>query len=371
MLQQSKGHAPKRPPEDTRRGELYMRLAGGKRLRKVRNTIYQDPGNPFAVDNPSASSQEQFGSPWRGDVPDYNGADHWKPQVGSRFQDVPLDVSEEYSDSSEPWDIPSTRDAGTISEDSRNSPQSIPFVYAPMPQHAKSMEPQHGDRRSLSVDIALLPSWTDSMPDTDDVYELTSRDWRSDSLPSLHAQTSSEATLKANRRDAGFYAFYDDLLAEYGIGFSHRWWSGSTLESTAAYNNPLPIANGSHNKRVYDVNDLQRRFQQCSLLSCDCKDRCDSLFAHKEARSFEHSNKAFVTMEQRVKEHNAHPRYTFISLVLAQCSRQSQSLTPVFSKGDHHRRVAVRLLSAPNLLKVTCALEPYLGEYAVRCPMLW
>lgn len=198
-----------------------MKLAGTKRLRKVRNTIYQDPGNPFAVDDPSLS-QDQVSSSYGDYGSKYNGADHWKSQPGYRWQDTRLDVDDKHSEPSEPWDLASTRDADTDSESSRSSPQSVAFVFAPTPQHATSMEPRHGDRRSMSVEISFLPSWIDQIADTDNVCELPPRGWRSDSLPTLHIQPAGEIALRDGRRDTDFYAFYDDLLAEYGIGMSYR-----------------------------------------------------------------------------------------------------------------------------------------------------
>jgi hypothetical protein len=56
-----RGHNPISPEDDARRADLYIHVSTQKRLRKVRNTVYDDPGNPFEVvpDRPPSPSASQ------------------------------------------------------------------------------------------------------------------------------------------------------------------------------------------------------------------------------------------------------------------------------------------------------------------------
>lgn len=215
-----KGHNPKSPEDDAKGGDLYIKLPNQHRLRKVRNTIYGDPGNPFAFDfgetnapllpsnsyepaQGSHGSNRQSRESWE--------ADHTedKPSPRREEQVIPSMLSD-------PFDLV------TVSDDRYSAQESQNFLDFFANANANAHPPNEGSRdsttshrRSLSIDIAFLPTYEEERD-----KEITeTQDAEVEVIPTLHAQHPSGDLFAADtKRHTGFYDFYDDLLAEYGIG---------------------------------------------------------------------------------------------------------------------------------------------------------
>jgi hypothetical protein len=198
MVGRKKGHNPKSPEDDARGGDLYMFLPSN-RLRKVRETMYEDPGNPFDFES---------------------------------FEDPPLPSIEHIedagweTDNSETWPLPGPEIAPTSSRAERDIPSvfSDPFDLVNAHTDRETWSSFGSTRRSMSVDIGFLPMqgmMEGRRPsDVEPFWPLP--------LPTLHIQHPSGTLFTTDtRRDTRFYDFYDDLLAEYetdgsDIGVLHK-----------------------------------------------------------------------------------------------------------------------------------------------------
>lgn len=100
-----KGHNPKSPEDDVAGG--YIRLSDQHKLRKVRNTVYEDPGNPFHSD--------AFGLPF---IPslvddDTNSRDVWERWGSNSIEDPPSPnrtTKDMFSMLSDPFDLATAAD---------------------------------------------------------------------------------------------------------------------------------------------------------------------------------------------------------------------------------------------------------------------
>jgi hypothetical protein len=191
FMNRRKGHNPTSPEDDAKGGDLYIRLPSQNRIRKVRETIYADPGNPFAVEEfdfsllPSTTYVQNTNGhagnsePW-----------HYKdPEAAQVFH-----RQETLSILSDPFDL----------VDVQNGPVSNRGTWSTF----------QSNRRSMSVDIGFLPILRSK--DQDDKFDDSSI-W-ADNIPTLQIEHPSGTIFTMDsRRDTRFYDFYDDLLVEYGI----------------------------------------------------------------------------------------------------------------------------------------------------------
>jgi hypothetical protein len=179
-----KGHNPRSPEDDARGGDLYMRLPQ-HRLRKFRETIYADPGNPFGF--------EEF-------------EDSLLPTTAN------ADKTRRETDSSTTWPFtdPKITQTSCRAEREINSVFSDPFDLANPHSDRGTWSSFGSNRRSMSVDIGFLPmqSILDHRRSSD-----TEPHWPLN-VPTLHVQHPSGTVFTTNR-DSRFYDFYDDLLADY------------------------------------------------------------------------------------------------------------------------------------------------------------
>lgn len=168
------------------------------RLRKVRETIYEDPGNPFDFES---------------------------------FEDSPLPSIEHIedagweTDNSETWPLPGPEIVQTSSRAERDIPSvfSDPFDLVNAHTDRETWSSLGSTRRSMSVDIGFLPIQDliegRRPSDVESFWPLP--------VPSLHIQHPSGTLFTTDtKRDSKFYDFYDDLLAEYemernGTGTNH------------------------------------------------------------------------------------------------------------------------------------------------------
>lgn len=169
---------------------MYIRVSTQRRLRKVRNTVYEDPGNPFdfgAFDIPLSSSTSQE----------------------TLIDDHTLD-----DEQCDRW----TEDDSALSHEpdgKMNSMLSNSFdlieVHSPTDSRREILRSSQPSRRSMHVDIALMPTRRSMEPsDTD-------QQWPGD-VPLLHTRHPSGTIFTTeSKRNTQFYDFYDDLLAEYGV----------------------------------------------------------------------------------------------------------------------------------------------------------
>lgn len=164
-----------------------MLLPSHHRLRKVRETMYEDPGNPFNFES---------------------------------FEDPPLPLVEHVedfgweTDISETWPLPGPEIIQTSSRAERDiiSVFSDPFDLVNAHTDRKIWTSFESNRQSMSVDIGFLPIQgliEGRRPsDVEPFWPLP--------VPTLHIQHPSGAVCTTDtRRDTNFYDFYDELLAAY------------------------------------------------------------------------------------------------------------------------------------------------------------
>jgi hypothetical protein len=170
---------------------LYIRLPSQNRIRKVRETIYADPGNPFAV-------EEFYFSllPSTTYVQNTNG----------------------HADNSESWRFEDPETAQTSHRMYTLSVLSDPFDLVNVQNGPVSNRGPwstfQSNRRSMSVDIGFLQmlrsKYEDDIFDKEPIWP--------DTIPTLQVEHPSGTIFTMDsRRDTRFYDFYDDLLAEYGV----------------------------------------------------------------------------------------------------------------------------------------------------------
>lgn len=189
MAARKKGHNPKSPEDDAKGVDLYMSLPH-HRLRKVRETMYEDPGNPFDFENfddpPPLSTEHVEDAGWETD-----NSETWPlsdPDVVQTSRRAQRDILSVFSD---PFDLVNVyTDRETWSSFASN-------------------------RRSMSVDIGFLPMQGMMEGRRPSDSELS---WPLNA-PTVYVQYPSGTLFTLDtRRDTKFYDFYDDLLAEYEMG---------------------------------------------------------------------------------------------------------------------------------------------------------
>jgi hypothetical protein len=182
---------------------LYIRLPAKKRLRKVRNTVYEDPGNPFDF-----------------------GATNPRPLPSTRQETL----TDEHTNDDDQWDSwdedEDDPEASHETESKMNNRLSNPFdlveinPFDPVEEANRTysrrdiLKPSRPNRRSMSVDIGFLPARRSTQRN-----ELSGTDdpWPGDVLLLRTKHPSGTIFTTESKRDTKFYDFYDDLLAEYGV----------------------------------------------------------------------------------------------------------------------------------------------------------
>lgn len=166
-----------------------MFLPSHHRLRKVRETMYSDPGNPFAI--------ESYIDPPL-PPPEYEEDNGWE------------------TDNSESWPLPDTEatQASSRAEQEILSVFSDPFDLVNVHTDRETWSSFGSNRRSMSVDIGFLPMHGLMEGRRPSDVELS---WPLNA-PTIHVQHPSGTLFTADaKRDTKFYDFYDDILAEYEI----------------------------------------------------------------------------------------------------------------------------------------------------------
>lgn len=168
----------------------YMKLPNRKILR-IRRTIYEDPGNPFADEvnfehdtSDSAAFNEQV---TQVPVQDSGGA---TSSIATKAE-VPKHRLDMAPRPFESFEIPRIKPSGPISHGHK------------LPSDVRN------HRRSKSVAIPA----TGSMDQSNDVYVAPRTFWRRETLPTT--QTQMDVDRINNARDTKFYGFYDDLIGSY------------------------------------------------------------------------------------------------------------------------------------------------------------
>jgi hypothetical protein len=186
VVTRKKGHNPKSPEDDTKGVDLYMRLPH-HRLRKVRETMYEDPGNPFGF--------ESFENP---------------PLPSTAYvEDAGWDI-----DDNGPWPLPGPEVVQTSLRAERDivSVSSDPFDLVNVHTDRETRSSFGSNRRSMSVDIGFLPMQGMIEGRRPSDFETP---WPLP-IPTLHVQHPIGTLFTIHtKRDTKFYDFYDDLLAEY------------------------------------------------------------------------------------------------------------------------------------------------------------
>ncbi|KAK5122484.1 hypothetical protein LTR85_004068 [Meristemomyces frigidus] len=212
--QDQSGHDPVSPP--------YMILAGRKKIRKVRQTIYEDPGNPFATDEQDDQTDGAisiFSMPFHPGVqdPTMSGHSYSKSPFGG-VQKQPPTVSTAHFEgerqllNGRPFD--DAVESPSVPSSPHPSPTAANPIHAPTPQRHGTPTIIQNHRRSVSV--AVLPGQPTG-GDASGEYVAPRTDWRRESLryPEPPEQI---APMRDNTRDTKFYGFYDDILEDYEKG---------------------------------------------------------------------------------------------------------------------------------------------------------
>jgi hypothetical protein len=194
-----RGHNPISPEDDARRADLYIHVSTQKRLRKVRNTVCDDPGNPFEV------------------VPD-------RPPSPSASRETLTDEQTIDDDQWESWDEDDIEPKHGFERKTHNRlsdqfdlVEINPFDPAEERNRTYSrrdtLRASRPSRRSMSVDIGFMTA-RHSIGRT----ELSDTDYWSGDVPLLHTKHPSGPIFTTESKwDTRFYDFYDDSLAEYGL----------------------------------------------------------------------------------------------------------------------------------------------------------
>ena len=146
-----------------------------KKILRIRQTIYEDPGNPFAHDQDSEMARDLAEADEHVDSSDFHN------HQGQNASQRSVDDIQSLEDRSAAFDGPP------------------PHFWAKRPVNL-------AHRRSQSVAIPQMPCYFDDV----DEYIAPRRFWRSGSMPADQAAQSPNSV-----RDTKFYGFYDDILYDY------------------------------------------------------------------------------------------------------------------------------------------------------------
>ena len=167
--------------------QKYMKLPARKKILRIRDTIYEDPGNPFANE----------------------GADGVSPMTTLSDQTSlppPPRSSEESSASVDPFDINPFED-GAFAKVPATPKNSVAGDSSANTSNAPGYA---SDRRSKSIAVPLFPRFEDSGE-----YVAPRTLWRKGSMPGSHMSQPIPPS-HDSWRDTRFSNFYDELVQNYG-----------------------------------------------------------------------------------------------------------------------------------------------------------
>lgn len=220
-------HPPKSPPEDSAFGKLYMKLAGKRKMRRVRDTVHGDPGNPFAEEDevqerpplPPSKGSEPAMRPGNADRPQlphaYTDIQYRRPSFHDTFITLAGDyrsgtAQARYQDPGNPF---ADAEESPDSPEPKSSVADLKLMHAPKAQRRGTPQLIKDNRRSMSVSIALdLPS---NHQDAD-IYVPVRAQWRRESIPGPPPVARTQSERIGGLRDTRYYGFYDDILDSYG-----------------------------------------------------------------------------------------------------------------------------------------------------------
>ncbi|KAK1818765.1 hypothetical protein LTR12_006815 [Friedmanniomyces endolithicus] len=186
----------------------FMKVAAAKKLRKVRQTIYEDPGNPFDV----ADSTDQV--PLL-PIPFRPSLQKSQSELTSRIETAKsgkhrLLTGSPFADAIESPVVLSVPKSGIT---------FVTTLHAPTPH--RQVAPALVKKAHRSVSVVAIP-WDAAVGlDPEGEYVAPRAGWRRGSVPvpvsgggdgDVAARYGEERSV----RDTQFYGFYDDLLPEYG-----------------------------------------------------------------------------------------------------------------------------------------------------------
>ena len=165
-----------------------MKLTNQRKLMRIRQTIYEDPGNPFTdeVDDGSVALEPWRQKPLPPPPESEDGPDDafWRSENAGNKPHA-LDSS-----STAPWPL-----------------QRSETMKVDMPIRGVDQTDKRAHRRSRSVGLSP-PS------PTEDEYVAPRRFWRKRSVP--EDELPFEVTMdRGGARDTRFYGFYDDIIQDY------------------------------------------------------------------------------------------------------------------------------------------------------------
>ena len=171
----------------------YMKLATKKKILRIRHTIYEDSGNPFADDIDSEG------------VSPCSEPSEYKPLSPSPS------ILEEPSSGTAPSGVDvyqgGLKTYGPLT--TKNSLADPKVVRLPTPRHQGMPSAIQTHRRSQSVEVSL-PTPLDDYND----YIATRTLWQNGSAQ-IAQLIQNEQSVKKIIRDTKFYGFYDNILQEY------------------------------------------------------------------------------------------------------------------------------------------------------------
>jgi len=217
-IPQAPSHATIQDPESP----PYMRLAGKKKLRKLRQTIYEDPGNPFANDE-GDEDVSIFTMPFRSGT----------GQSFHTLHDTTSSNSQPAIASNKTLDRLSPRVFGVRNllngspfEDAVESPAVPPIprlsnepntpIHVPIPKKQGTPTLMKQVQRSMSVAVEPEEAYPEDSPSQ---YNAFSTHWKSDSRQ-MHPDEGQGENRRTEYRNTQFYGFYDDILEDYDQGKS-------------------------------------------------------------------------------------------------------------------------------------------------------
>lgn len=211
-----------------------MKLPGRRKIIKIRQTVYEDPGNPFQDELDAERRGNEEVSDLNKPLPD--APDEVSPTGRSFFElDISLQPCRNGSecgseagrrlspDRSLPYEpreeSPTARSFrfDSVDDDGSNyAPDSESIAQAPqssLKEYTPPVRTRREHHRSMSLAIPVSPRLGS------EEYVSPRRFWqRKSSLPLIReaAEEKKDAAASMSTRDTKFYGFYEDLMRDYG-----------------------------------------------------------------------------------------------------------------------------------------------------------
>lgn len=223
----------------------YIKIAGSHKMRRVRQTVYCDPGNPFELEASEADFDDILLPRSKGASPAFTDSSGFNPELRRsvwhssspvaetdssdfifEFEHSPVHhspvhhspVSSSYSSSDSVLHRRGSPDVGMERFSGKGDlPLHAPKARRPgTPALVRAHSLQEALVDTITTTTTTATTTVVSAPEADDVYIPPRSLWRR-SLPSNNLL---EATGHVNdvRRDSKFYGFYDGVLEEYRVG---------------------------------------------------------------------------------------------------------------------------------------------------------